>query len=276
MSYSQQVSRAHYASAKEYLKKDDLSIALMELDSAIKISPNFAEAYFLKGEIWELKKEDRRAIGQYSLAILHNPKLTKVYLKRAALHFKLKDHRNYLLNDVNMAISLNPNNAELYKLKAYYYAHTLSSADLKPDYTNAILAINNAVAIDPKEPNYLKLRSDYKFKNGQKLSALLDINAAIDRIKSNHSYFHLRGIIRFTMGDYRSSLNDINKAIELNVTNYLYYQFRGNIYYNLNRYNQAYTDYSVTLNLLFKEIANTKTRLQPNSTLTLIYVKLYY
>lgn len=269
VSYAQEKSRAYYVTAKEYLKIDSLSIALTELDSATKLSPNFTEAYVLKGEIWELKKEDRRAIGQYSLAILHNPKLTTAYIKRAALHFKLKDHRNYFLNDINEAISLQPNKALLYELKAYYYAHTLSSKTLKPDYENAISALNNAVLLEPNESRLLKIRSDYKFNNNEKLSALADINAAINKDETNDSYYHLRGIIRFTMGDFRSSLNDINSAIEINSQAYSYYQFRGNINYNLYRYNQAYLDYSSTLNLLFQEIAKTNTRIRSNNPLNL-------
>ncbi len=249
------------------MRNDSLSVALMELDSATKIAPNFAEAYALKGDILELQHEDRKAIGQYSLAILHNAKLTEVYLKKAELHFKLKDHRNYLLDDVNTAISLSPKNAKIYKLKAYYYAHTLSPADLKPDYTNAIIALNTAVALEPDESDYLKTRSDYKFKKGQKLSALLDINSAIAKKDNDESYYHLRGIIHFTMGNFRSSLNDLNKAIELDSLDYQYYQFRGNIFYNLNRYDQAYTDYSATINLLFQEIAKNNSRVNPKSPL---------
>lgn len=244
-------------------------MALDELDSATALSPNFAKAYILKADIWQLKMEDRRAIGQYSLAILHDPSIIEAYLKRAALHFKLKDHRNYILNDVNEAIKFQPNSAELYELKAYYYAHTLSPENLKPDYPNAIAILNTAILLEPKEAKYFNIRSDYKFKNGQKLSALLDINKAIDLNPNVAPYYHSRGIIRFTMSDFRSSLNDINTAIELNDSNYLYFQFRGNIYYNLNRYDQAYTDYSNTLDLIFQKITKTKSRLSPNNPLNI-------
>lgn len=268
-SYGQEISRAHYVTAKEYLKKDSLMLAMIELDSATSISPKFAKAYMLKGEIWELENENRRAIGQYSLAILHNPQIPEAFLKRASLHFKLNDHRDYLLNDVNEAMKLQPQNAYLYELKAYYYANTLNPTTLKPDYSNAITALNTAILLEPNEPDFLKYRSDYKFKIDQKLSALLDINKAIEINNSNDTYYHTRGIIRFTMSDFRSSLIDINKAIEINASNFIYFQFRGNIYYNLNRYNQAYTDYSTTLNLLFQEIAKTKTRLSSNNPLNL-------
>jgi len=264
---AQEATLAHFVSAKEYLKNDELSKALIELDSATSISSNFADAYELKGNIWELKKEDRKAISQYSLAILHNPLLTNSYLRRAALHFKLKDHRNYVLSDVNEAIRINPMNASLHQLKAFYYAHSLSPQTLKPDYRNAISSLNTAILLDPKESSYLKFRSDYKFKSGQKLSALIDINSAIAKNNIDDTYFHSRAVIRFTMSDFRSSLNDINKAIELNTSDYMYYQFRGNVYYNLNQYNQAYGDYSTTINLVFAEITKTKSQIRPDNPL---------
>jgi hypothetical protein len=50
-SYGQETSRAQYVSAREYIKIDSLNLALAELDSALKLSPKFAEEYLLKGEV---------------------------------------------------------------------------------------------------------------------------------------------------------------------------------------------------------------------------------
>jgi len=265
--FAQEVSRQHYVSAKEYIKTDSLTLALIELDIATRISPQYAEAYVLKGYIWELKKNERRAISEYSLAIAQNPNFTQAYLKRAALHFNLKDHRDYVLNDINKAILLNPQDADLYALKAYYYAHTLSPLSLKPDYPNAINTISTAIYMNPNKANYLKVRSEYEFKMEQKLSALADISLAIEKDDTNDSYYHFRGVIKFTMNDYRSALNDLSIAISLNNTSYIYYQLRGNVYYNLAKYDNAYNDYTTTINLLFKQIANTNKRIMSENPL---------
>ena len=179
--HSQEISKSHYVSAKEYLKKDSVRLALAELDSATQISPNFSEAYMLKGQIWENKENYRKAIGQYSLAVLYDPKLTQAYLRRAELHFKLKDHRDYVLYDVGEAIRFDPENAEFYALKAYYYAHTISPETLKPDYENAIRSITHAIQLNPENALYFKERSEYKFRYEQPLSALADIDKAIEK-----------------------------------------------------------------------------------------------
>ncbi len=269
MAFAQEKSNAYFVNAKEFLRTDSLNLALIELDSATKLTPNFSEAYFLKGQIWEKKNKSRKAIGQYSLAILHNPEFIAAYLSRAALHNKLKDHRNYVLNDINKVINLQPNNDELYQLKAYYYASTLSPKDLKPDFENAIITINSAIAINPNKPEYYKLRSDYKLRNDQKLSALIDINKAIEMSEAEDQYYHHRSIIRFSMSDFRSALNDINKAIELEDSLSEYYQLRGNVYYNLKKYNQAYNSYTSAINLLFKKIVKYKAKLKPGSPLNI-------
>jgi tetratricopeptide (TPR) repeat protein len=233
---AQEISRSHYINAKEFLKSDSLQQAIIELDSATKIAPNFAEAYALKGLIWERKGEYRRALSQYSLAILHNPANASLYVKRAELHFILKDHRDYILKDVNNAIDLLPNKADLYALKAYYYVKIINPATLKPDYENAIKELNTAIYLDNENANYLKTRSQYKFENGQRLSALADISAAIEKDDTNDSFYHYRGLIRFMLGDYRSALPDLSKAIKLNSTRYDYFQLRGNVLYNLGKY----------------------------------------
>lgn len=255
--------------AREYMKMDSTLLAIAELDSATQISPDFSEAYALKGQIWENRENYRKAIGQYSLAILHNPNLSNAYLRRAELHFKLKDHRDYVLNDVNEAIRLNPDNPELYALKAYYYAQTLNPKTLKPDYENAINAIGSAIYLSPDNATYLKERSQFKFKDGQRLSALADINRAIEKDSTDASLYYYRGLIRFMMNDYKSSLPDLSHAIDLNTSNYSYFQLRGNILYNLGRYERAYNDYSSTINLLFEEIAKTNKRLSSEDPLNL-------
>jgi len=268
-SIAQELSLAHYVTAKELVKMDSLSLALIELDSAIKIAPKFAKSYALKGEIWEIRNERRRAIGQYSLAILYNPNNTEFYLKRAALHFKLKDHRDYVLNDINEAIRLKPSNGDFQELKAYYYAHTLNPKSLKPDFQNAIIAMNKAIEIDNNVARYFKKRSSYKLKNEQKLSSLLDINKAIEMDGKNASFFYQRALIKYIMGDFRTSLNDINRTIELENQSIDYFQLRGNVYYNLKRYDAAYKDYSVTINLIFNQIAQSKSKLSSKSQLNL-------
>ncbi len=268
-SLAQEKSQEYYINAKEYIKKDSLGLALIELDSAIKLSPKSSVLYTLKGGIFELKKEDRKAIGQYSLAILYNPNEASTYLKRATLYYHLKDHRNYILNDVNEAIRIEPSNSDLFELKAFYYAHTLNQKSLKRDYENAILALNKAIALNPTNSRYYNNRSDYKLKNKQNLSSLLDINKAIKLDDNIDSYYHQRAVVRFVMEDFRSSLNDINRAIDINDNSISYFQFRGNVYYNLKRYEQAYQDYSTCINLIFKDLVKSKSEIKPSNPLNL-------
>ncbi len=268
-SLAQEKDLSHFVSAKEYIKIDSLNLALVELDTAIALAPSFANNYTLKGKVLEMKKEYRKAVDQYSLAILYNPTDTKLYLKRASLYFKLKDHRDYLLNDINKAIELKPTNSSLQELKAFYYAHTLNTKSLKPDYKNAIIALDKAILMSPTNARYYKNRSDYKIKNKQKLSALVDINKAISMDETNASFHHQRAIIKFVMEDFRSSLNDINQAIDINKNAIDYYQLRGNVYFNLARYEQAYKDYSVAINLIFNQIVQTHSTIKPSSPLNL-------
>ena len=266
---AQEKSLTYFANAKEFAKKDSLKLALIDLDSAIKLSPNFSDLYEFKGSIYERTREYRKGIGQYSLAILHSPNKAKPYIHRARLHYQLKDHRNYILNDVNQAIRIEPNNADLHELKSFYYAHTLDPSSLRPDYENAILSISKAIELAPKTPQLFYKRSSYKLKNKQILTALLDINKAIELNDKIDIYYHQRAIVRFIMSDFRSSLNDINLAIQYNSNSIIYYQFRGNVFYNLKKYDRSYQDYSVAINLIFTELKKSKSKIAPQSKINL-------
>ncbi len=232
--------------------------AEVAIDSTLTLAPQWAEAYFFKGKILELKEDFRQAITQYNLAIAYKADYKQAYLQRAALHFKLKNHRNYVLNDVIKAINISPDEAELYVLLAYYSAQTMDPATLKPGYTEAIAAMNEAIKLSSTNAEYYYLRSNYKLKNEQKLSALADIDKAITLGSKKPTYYHHRSVIKFTMADFRHALNDINEAIALKDSVIIYHQLRGNINYNLKRYDKAYTDYSQAIDLLFYAIYQIK------------------
>ncbi|MFN3405843.1 MAG: tetratricopeptide repeat protein [Cytophagaceae bacterium] len=78
--------------AKHYTKRaiclmflSQMKEALQDFDEAIKIDPNFAEAYLFKGSIYQLMEDYDIAISLYSKAIKANPKYADAYMMRGLL-----------------------------------------------------------------------------------------------------------------------------------------------------------------------------------------------
>lgn len=264
---AQEAVTNHIIAAHEYLVAGDKQSAKLELDSALRLSPNNLEANVLMGDIFSEEKRYSRAIMNYDKAILTNSGNPELFMKRADMHRILNNHRTYILSDYERALRLDPGNISYYKIKADYLATNINPETHKYDFEAASRTITEAMAIDKNNPELLFLRSRYLKGNEQFLSALADIDKAISLDPSNDKYYAERGHINFSIGRYGSARADYNKAIKINNTDYRYFEFRGHTHYNLSNYLEAYNDYSVAIDMIIAKIAGIKGRIDANDPL---------
>ena len=265
--FGQELANAHYINAKEFLKLNDYKNAKTELDSALHINPRFAEAHWLLGKIYREESAYDQAIEQLSATIVNNPKIAQAYVDRADLHFKMDNHQNYIISDMENAIFLDPGNSEYFRLKAYYYANTFASNEFKPSYDKAVSALNEAIALKPGVAQFYYERGQYKFKNKQILTAMADFNMAVELAPNNAEYHATRGKIRFMIEDFDASLTDYDQAINLDPKNASFYVSRGKTKNNLGNFDAAYEDYTYAIELLIYSIQETEGKIDPNDPL---------
>lgn len=88
--------------------------ALKDLDNAIQISPNYADAYFNKGHIKEINLHDHYgAIREYNKAIGLDSTNHFYYSNRGNCKAELSNYED-ALDDYNKSISINPNTPFIY------------------------------------------------------------------------------------------------------------------------------------------------------------------
>ena len=93
-----------------------MKAAISDLDRAIQLNPQFAEAYLLRGVVQNDNNNPREASGDFDRVLQLNPNLTSAALaNRGIAKYKLGDRSNALA-DFNRAISLDRDVP-----KAYYY-----------------------------------------------------------------------------------------------------------------------------------------------------------
>lgn len=267
LTFGQEIAKEHYANAREYLTNNDLSNAKLELDSALLLSPDFAEAHWLLAKIYEQENAYQDALVQLGKTIVNNPKLGQAYADRAELHFKMDDHQNYIISDMENAIFLEPGNADYFRLKAFYYANTFASNEFTPSYEKAISALNEAIALDAENAQYFYERGKYKFENKQILTAMADFNRAVELEPNNAQYHATRGQIQFIIEDFDASLSDYDQAISLDPRNASFYISRGKTKNNLGSFNAAYDDYTYAIELLIYSIQKTEGKIDSSNPL---------
>jgi tetratricopeptide (TPR) repeat protein len=251
---SQDLAANHYVTAREYYKSQDITNAKLELDSALRINPKYAEAHWLLAKIAEQEDDLSLAMKQLSETIANDPTLDEVYAERAELHYRMQDHQNYIISDMENAIYLKPDNIEYLRLKGFYYGHTLASGEMDPSYNKAISTLTEAIAMAPDNAQLYFDRGNYKFKNDQILTAMADLNKAVALAPMNAEFIAKRGLVRFMIEDFDASLTDYTQAIRLEPKNAYFYTNRGKTKHNMGNYNSAYNDYTYAIELLIYSI----------------------
>jgi tetratricopeptide (TPR) repeat protein len=115
-----------------------------DLDRAIKVKPDYAEAHFNRGRILYLRNDLDGAFGAYTLAIKFKPELAEAHFFRAGVYGK-KNEYDSAIADYTKSISLGvPNMAQ-----AYYYRGTAYTA--KKAYDLAVADYTKSISLVPKD-----------------------------------------------------------------------------------------------------------------------------
>ncbi|MCC5631689.1 tetratricopeptide repeat protein [Nostoc sphaeroides CHAB 2801] len=120
--------------------------AIEDYNQAIRLNPNFAEAYNNRGAAHHTLGNNQTAINDYNQAIRLNPNFAEAYNNRGTAHHTLGNNQT-AINDYNQAIRLKPNYTEAYNNRGTAH-HTLGNNQtaindynqairLKPNYTEA-------------------------------------------------------------------------------------------------------------------------------------------
>lgn len=179
-------------------------------DHAIRLKPDYAEAYNNRGNLLMREGQLEDALADYNHAVRLKPDYFKAYVNRGVTLHQLGD-REAAIKDFNEAIRIAPGYAKAY----YHRGITLKQqgrvdAALR-DYTEAIrLKVDFAKAYNSRGITF--------FEQGDLDAALKDCTEAI-RLRPNYAEaFNNRGTMRKQRGDLDGAISDYNEAIRLRRT----------------------------------------------------------
>ncbi|NNF35124.1 MAG: tetratricopeptide repeat protein [Saprospiraceae bacterium] len=238
--------------AEENYSKENYDQAMINLDSASALDPDNGEIYRIRGMIYYEQSESRRAINEFNNAIRFDPGNPETYFYRSLVRFEVGDHRNYSLNDINMAIELQPDNAIYYIEKANYLTSTTYPV---PEYNLAIQTISQAISIDPENAHYYAIRAKYNSDSDQLLASLSDYSKSIEMDPSIAEYYNKRGIIYLRIEDYLKAIEDFNSAIQIDPLNENYIISRGQARFNMTEYETAILDFTLSIDTIYRKIS---------------------
>ncbi len=170
-----------------------------------KVASRVAGAYAARAALYLYIKRDYNAvIADATQAITLSPDDAKAYELRA-LAYKEKGETDKALADFDWAINLTPKDAQMLSERAQAYLQ-------KSDYDHALADYAEAIAIDSKKADLWLHRCYANELKGNDTDALADCNVAIQLEPNNALAIYLRGVAKLGLGDRAGSDADIARA----------------------------------------------------------------
>jgi tetratricopeptide (TPR) repeat protein len=153
----------------------------------------------------------------------------------AAVKLKKGDAQG-MLGDLDLAISLDPQNARAYSFRG------IAKSELG-DKQSALTDFDRAIALNPNSENAYVYRGTTKFSLDNKQGALADYDRAITlNPKSEKAYFG-RGNVKSKLDDQQGAIADYSQSIAINPKSTNAYYNRGQARLRLDEYAGALADY---------------------------------
>lgn len=189
-----------------YLK--DFNKAMEHINKSLKINAGIAEAYFMKGEIYEELKDSAKAASSFQTAIEQDPEYYNAYIRLGVLY---SGARNPLaLEYYNTALEIKPNSMEALYHKAMYCQEN----DLT---TEALLLYDQMLEIKPDfELAYFNKGFIYLIYLENFEMAITMFDEAIKINPRYYNAYHNRGLANENLKNYRKARDDYKKALEIN------------------------------------------------------------
>ena len=244
-------AEAYYDRGNEKVKLGKSEEAIHDYDAAIRLRPDYAEAYNKRGIAKRELRQYKEEINDYDEAIRLNPNYAEAYYNRGVANFILSQYEE-AINDFGEAIRLRPDYAE-----AYYTCGLIKG--ILGLYKEAMSDYDEAIRLNPDNIRAYKDRGFTKGKLGRHEEAISDFGEVIRLYPDSAVAYNHRGIAKGELGQYEEAINDFDEAIRLKPDYAEAYSNRSAVKNNLGRQEEAISDYDEAMRFYDEAI-----RLEPD------------
>ena len=222
-------------------KQDWYNKAVEHYTEVIDLSPELAEAYNNRGNVYSSKGELNTAIQDYNTAIGLNPELAHVYNNRGNAYYR-KGEFDIAIQDLNTAIELNSELADAYNNRGNAYSS-------KGEFDIAMRDFNTAIALNPELADAYSNRGAAYAIIGNLDIAMRDFNTATELNPGYAHAYNNRGTAYYRKGEFDTAIQDYNTTIELNPEFADAYSNRGEVWLHLKEWEKAKADLTTAKNM---------------------------
>ena len=223
------------------IKDEDPEDALAAYAEAIRLKPDYAEAYNNRGAVKDALGRHDDAIADYDEAIRLKPDYAEAYNNRGAVKDALGRHDDAIA-DYDEAIRLKPD-------YAIAYANRGNVKTALGRHDDAIADQDEAIRLQPDLAIAYNNRGTVKGKSGRYTDAIADYDEAIRLQPDLAIAYNNRGAVKGKSGRYTDAIADCDEAIRLQPDLAEAYYNRGNAKKALGLKDEARKAFETTLEL---------------------------
>jgi tetratricopeptide (TPR) repeat protein/V8-like Glu-specific endopeptidase len=212
-----------------------------DYNQAIRINPNYANAYYNRGIARSEMGDKQGAIADYTQAIKIDPKYVNAYYNRGNTRSNLGDKLGAIA-DYNEAVKIDPKYVNAYYNRGNAHSALGKKQEAINDYT---LAVN----VDPKYVNAYYNRGIIYSQLGNLQASIADYTQAVNIDPKYVNAYYNRAIDRSASGDKQGAIADYTQAIKIDPKYVNAYYNRGNIYSDLGNKQEAIADYNQAIRI---------------------------
>jgi tetratricopeptide (TPR) repeat protein len=200
----------YYNRAATHGNLDDM---LRDYNEAIRINPDFAQAYDRRGMVKRELGQLEEAVADFTRSIdLGNPQLYVLYEDRGIAYAQMRELQAAEADFTRSLEHGNPATARVLNNRGFVRVR-------KSDYANAMKDFNSVIAVEPKNAHAHSGRAWTHYMLEQYEQALADANFTLERTHSRDlraATLHTRGRAYLALGDCTAALTDLAEAQKLN------------------------------------------------------------
>ena len=194
--------------ARLRLEQNDTVAAAADIDKALSINKNAANAYILRADISINRDSDfESALGDMDEAIRLLPRVAGLYINRAYLRYKQDDYFGAMA-DYEYALQLEPLNRVALFNRALLEMETQAN-------DKALADLDRLIDLDPTDTRARYNRSVVNHLKGRNREAIEDISYVIAEVPELPDPYFMRSQFAYDMGDMRAAEQDYNQGNRL-------------------------------------------------------------
>ncbi|TRU94650.1 MAG: tetratricopeptide repeat protein [Microcystis wesenbergii Mw_QC_S_20081001_S30D] len=191
------------------LQQGDLEAAINSFNEAIRLNPNYAQAYGNRGIAYSRLQQYDKALADYNQFIRFNPNSAAAYYNRATLYDKLGDSQKAIA-DYDQAIRLNPNFTQAISGREMAQ-NKLRTPQQSISNTNALAQYFS----NPTTAENFFVQAMDKYDKADFDGAIVDFSQAI-QLKPDYAPAYMgRAMAYKGLGDLENQITELRKAAEL-------------------------------------------------------------